>query len=251
MVSRTDFGFYLATERGDLKPKDYEGIVELNNQEDFAIVLENKSALKVKAECHVSGEYIGTIVIGSGERKVIRRPLIGIDRHFRYAAFGSKSAIEGGLYHGKLHGDEVTVIFLPEDLRFSERRYFATAGDASCKDDMSGENFYGTACGHNDYVAPRASAGENISGALSACANNTDNYSQSATLLKGLKVGCDNISSRGGGVLGPNKTFQHFTRVSDFKTKGEFYFTIIMRTRCPTLIPDIIPISDMRKYHSL
>ena len=100
---------------------------------------------------------------------------------------------------------------------------------------MSGEHFYGTACGHNDYVPRRASAGENISGALSACVNNTDK-SQSATLLKGLKVGYDSISSRGGGVLGPNKTFQHFTRVSDFKTRGESYFTIIMRTRFPTPI---------------
>ena len=55
------------------------------------------------------------------------------------------------------------------------------------------------------------------------------NNPQSPTPMKGLRVACNSLSSQGGGVLSFNHTFQHFARVSYFKSIGEFYFTIIIR----------------------
>ena len=194
MVNRSEFDIYLKTVRGDLKPKSYNGIVYLIHEEDFSIVLENNSFSKVKARITVSGEDIGTLVLQAGQIVEVKRPIEGVDRKFKFAAFGSKISKEGGLNENKLHSDEVTVIFYPNHEQNNE-----------------------------SYTKPP----------------------------RGISVETDGISNRGGGILGPEQSFQNFFEVRDFKTKGEFYFTIIMRRvsfsqkKTP---PSIIPIRDMKKY---
>ena len=114
MVSRADFDLYLITDRGRIAPQSYDGIVKLLPGEDFSIVAQNKSCLKIKAGFYMSGEYIGTLVIPKFERCEIKRPILGIDRRFRYCEFGSSESQQGKLYQNDLHSDEITVIFSPE-----------------------------------------------------------------------------------------------------------------------------------------
>ena len=212
MVSRADFDLYLITDRGRIAPQSYDGIVKLLPGEDFSIVAQNKSCLKIKAGFYMSGEYIGTLVIPKFERCEIKRPILGIDRRFRYCEFGSNDSRLGKLYEHNLHSDEITVIFSPE------KPSKPSSVGAACADGIVG--------GFNSY--------------------------------KGLKIETDYATAggnrydtlqRGGTVLGPNVSHQKFFEVPNFDTHGEYYFTLILRTKETIRSPKIIPLSDMHKYN--
>ena len=71
MTNCENFEIYLRTQRGDLKPRHFNGILHLKHNEDFSLVIENNSMVKVKAECFISGENIGTIVLKIGQKLVL------------------------------------------------------------------------------------------------------------------------------------------------------------------------------------
>ena len=73
---------------------------------------------------------------------------------------------------------------------------------------------------------------------------------------RGQKVEMDYASAssrkavkRGGVVLGPYVSRQKFCEVPEFETRGEFYFTLVLRTLETVRHPKIIPLSDMYKYN--
>ena len=212
MVSRTDFGFYLKTSRGIIKPKKYDCIVNLLPGETFTLISENNTSFKTKAKFILSGENIGTLVIPPHRTSEVKRPLQGIDRQFKYVEFDSNNALTGKLDKNKLHCDEVTVIFSVEKKTYSNNSLHDSVRDASVTDGLEFE------CAHSSF--------------------------------KGICVETDSIgASRGGVVLGPNMTHQSFSEVADFETIGEFSFTILMRSLDPVKLPSIISLSDMKKYN--
>ena len=244
-ISRTNFNIYLKTGRGELRPKNFHGVLYLPHNEDFGLGLENNSPVRTKAECYVSGENIGTLVLRPGEIVVLNRPISGIDRRFRYAAFDTNLALDGNLNENRRHTDEITVIFSPEKLpSINEKNIYATA---SVDKDHRIETDFSSSPGSNQF--------ENLQ-VGSACGPIPDfcgPTSKSASLkeTRGINVACDSISDRGGAVLGPNPSFQEFVKVPDFETSGKFYFTIVMRTsHMSKPLPRILPISYMNKFVS-
>ena len=220
MVSRTDFGFYLKTSRGIIKPKKYDCIVNLLPGETFTLITENNSSFKTKAKFILSGENIGTLVIPPHRTSEVKRPLQGIDRQFKYVEFDSNNALTGKLDKNKLHCDEVTVIFSVEKKTYSNNSLHDSVRDASVTDGLEFE------CAHSSFK------GSDI------------------PKPRGICVETDSIGpSRGGVVLGPNMTHQSFSEVADFETIGEFSFTILMRSLDPVKLPSIISLSDMKKYN--
>ena len=266
-ISRTNFNIYLKTARGELRPKNFHGILHLPHNEDFGLGLENNSSVRTKAECYVSGENIGTLVLRPGEIVVVNHPIEGVNRRFRYVSFNSPLALDGNLNENKCHTDEITVIFSPEKLSPIKEKniYCAAGGDKSNRvvsdfslpsDSNQFENpQVGSACGSvPDFCGPMS---KNVSFKETRgipvpdfCGPISKNVSFKET--RGINVACDAISDRGGAVLGPNLSHQKFVRVSDFETSGKFYFTIVMRTlHMPNPLPSILPISYGNKFASL
>ena len=244
-ISRTNFNIYLKTARGELRPKNFHGILHLPHNEDFGLGLENNSSVRTKAECYVSGENIGTLVLRPGEIVVLNRPISGIDRRFRYAAFDTNLALDGNLNENRRHTDEITVIFSPEKLPPTKEKniYGIARGD---KDDRIDSNFP-SPLGSNQFENPQVG---------SACGPIADfcgaiSKSTSFKETRGTNVTCDSISDRGGTVLGPNQSYQKFVKVLDFETSGKFYFTIVMRTsHMSKPLPSTLPISYGNKIAS-
>lgn len=185
MVNRTNFGIYLKTERGDLIPQSYDGIVYVKHNEEFGIVIENRSNVRIKAQCFVSGENMGVLIIRAGQREVLKRPIIGLDRPFKYGEFGSETSFHGKLDPHKLHIDEITVIIKPETKKKDE----------------------------TDFSKPVSSNNFGIAGTTES-----------------LKIKCDGTPPTGGVVLGSKNTNQKFVLAPYFCTKGEYQFTIVLRS---------------------
>ena len=92
----------------------------MKHNEQFSIVIENNSNLKVKAQCFLSGENIGVLILNPRSVEVVKRPIIGVDRCFQYCAFGTKNALEGKLSSSNPHSDEITVVIRPQRPRDSQ-----------------------------------------------------------------------------------------------------------------------------------
>ena len=238
MTNRENFEIYLRTQRGDLKPRHFNGILHLKHNEDFSLVIENNSLVKVKAECFISGENIGTIVLKIGQKLVLSRPIDGIDRKFRYATFGSNIAKIGKLQENNLHSDEVTVVIRPE-----EPYKFRNGCDCDCAICLQNDTADGALVNSQRY----ASAGSNSHKHSMMNMTTANVRAACAAVPEGIKIESDGVSKNlGGAVLGPNRSFQNFVKVHNFQTKGEYYFTILLRTLEDA--PDIIPVGEMQKY---
>ena len=125
MVSRTDFDLYLNTSRGIIRPASFKGVVYLIQNEDFGIVLVNNSDLKTKSKVYLSGYELGTVVLNPRENMVLKKPVEGIDRKFRYAQFGGHEALVGKLNKENLYSNEITAIFMPEKMCKQTRPIFS------------------------------------------------------------------------------------------------------------------------------
>ena len=219
MASRADFDLYLKTARGLIKPKSFNGIVYLDQNEDFEIVVVNKSSLKVKAKIYLSGYDIGTLALKPYETIPLKKVVEGVDRRFRYCQFGSYEGMLGKLNRERLYSDEITVVFEPEKIAMAQTPMYESMDRIGCASSDLGDRF--------------------------GCA--ISNFGK-----KGLKVQTDfsvecDTSDGGGAILGPNKSHQTFFPVKDFVTHGKYYFTLIMRTRQNNEenIPKIIPLCEM------
>ena len=116
MVSRTDFDLYLNTSRGIIRPASFKGVVYLIQNEDFGIVLVNNSDLKTKSKVYLSGYELGTVVLKPKGNLVLKKPVEGIDRKFRYTQFGRCEAVDGKLDKDHLYSNEITAVFMPEKM---------------------------------------------------------------------------------------------------------------------------------------
>ena len=116
MVSRTDFDLYLNTSRGIIRPASFKGVVYLIQNEDFGIVLVNNSDLKTKSKVYLSGYELGTVVLKPRGNLVLKRPVEGIDRKFRYTQFGRYESVVGKLNKENLYSNEITAVFMPEKM---------------------------------------------------------------------------------------------------------------------------------------
>merc|ERR1712055_1020074 len=116
MVSRTDSDLYLNTSRGIIRPASFKGVVYLIQNEDFGIVLVNNSDLKTKSKVYLSGYELGTVVLKPRENLVLKKPVEGIDRKFRYMQFDGYEAVFGKLNKENLYSNEITAIFMPEKM---------------------------------------------------------------------------------------------------------------------------------------
>ena len=125
MVSRTDFDLYLNTSRGIIRPASFKGVVYLIQNEDFGIVLVNNSDLKTKSKVYLSGYELGTVVLKPRENMVLKKPVEGIDRKFRYTQFGGHEALVGKLNKENLYSNEITAIFMPEKMCKQTRPIFS------------------------------------------------------------------------------------------------------------------------------
>ena len=199
MVNRTNFGIYLKTERGDLIPQSFDGIVYVKHNEEFAIVIENRSNVKIKAQCFISAENMGTLIIRAGQREVLKRPIIGVDRPFKYSDFFSKTAFHGKLDPHKLHIDEITVIIKPASTDETD--------------------FSKTVCGNNFGIAGASNS---------------------------IKIKCDGQPT-GGVVLGSRNTNQKFVLAPYFCTKGEYQFTIVLRSMGLSR-KSVLPLTESMEY---
>ena len=121
MASRTDFDVYLKTARGIIKPQSFNGIVYLEQCEDFEIIVVNNSCFKVKSKIYLSGYYIGTLVLMPGMSSPVKKVIEGVDRRFRYCQFNSHEAKVGKLNKESLYSDEITVAFLPQKITLHEK----------------------------------------------------------------------------------------------------------------------------------
>ena len=89
MYSRTEYDIYLKTDRGFIKPQKFDGIVWLEENEVFVIVLVNNSILKTKADIYISGHNIATLVLRPLRSSVLTMPIVGPYRRFRYSEFST------------------------------------------------------------------------------------------------------------------------------------------------------------------
>ena len=126
MVSRTDFDLYLNTSRGIIRPASFKGVVYLIQNEDFGIVLVNNSDLKTKSKVYLSGYELGTVVLKPRENLVLKKPVEGIDRKFRYMQFDGYEAVFGKLNKENLYSNEITAIFMPEKMCKQTRPIYAS-----------------------------------------------------------------------------------------------------------------------------
>merc|ERR1712055_1284399 len=124
MVSRTDFDLYLNTSRGIIRPASFKGVVYLIQYEDFGIVLVNNSDLKTKSKVYLSGYELGTVVLKPRENLVLKKPVEGVDRKFRYMQFDGYEAVVGKL--NSLYSNEITAIFMPEKMRKQSHPIYAS-----------------------------------------------------------------------------------------------------------------------------
>ena len=124
MVSRTDFDLYLNTSRGIIRPASFKGIVYLIPNEDFGIVLVNNSDLKTKSKVYLSGYELGTVVLKPRENLVLKKPVEGVDRKFRYMQFDGYEAVHGKL--NSLYSNEITAIFMPEKMSKQSHPIYAS-----------------------------------------------------------------------------------------------------------------------------
>ena len=124
MVSRTDFDLYLNTSRGIIRPASFKGIVYLIPNEDFGIVVVNNSDLKTKSKVYLSGYELGTVVLKPRENLVLKKPVEGVDRKFRYMQFDGYEAVVGKL--NSLYSNEITAIFMPEKMSKQSHPIYAS-----------------------------------------------------------------------------------------------------------------------------
>ena len=205
MANRSKFRIYLRSNRGDIIPQTFEGEIYLKHNEQFSIVIENNSNLKVKAQCFLSGENIGVLILNPRSVEVVKRPIIGVDRCFQYCAFGIKNALEGKLSSSHPHSDEITVVIRPQKPRDSQDELHET---------------------------------------------NKNRYASANTTHRSLQIETDgNVSHRGGIVLGQNISHQKFKLAPFFETRGEYYYTLLLRTIKKSLTTNqIIPLCEMMEH---
>ena len=203
MANRSDFKIYLKTDRCDLVPQNFHGHIYLNHNEQFGIVIENNSNLKVKAHFFLSGESVGVLIVNPRSIEVLKRPIVGVDRCFQYCAFGTKTAVYGKLNEYKPHSDEITVIIRPQKPTESQ---------------------------------------DNI------CVPECADYGVSSS--KSITIETDGpVSNRGGIVLNQNISHQKFKLAKFFETRGEYYYTLLLRTIKESLTTNqVIPLCEMMDH---
>ena len=212
MANRSKFRIYLRSSRGDIIPQTFEGEIYLKHNEQFSIVIENNSNLKVKAQCFLSGQNIGVLILNPRSVEVLKRPIIGVDRCFQYCAFGTKNALQGKLCSSDPHSDEITVVIKPQKPMGSQ------------------DELHETETGNH--------------------ATNKNRYATANTTHRSLQAVPDGVvSHRGGIVLGQNISHQKFKLAPFFETSGEYYYTLLLRTIKKSLTTNqIIPLCEMMEH---
>ncbi|AII15855.1 hypothetical protein PmNV_067 [Penaeus monodon nudivirus] len=74
--------------QGDILSKGIHDEVYLLNQEEYGVVLVNKTNRRMKAEIQIAGNHAGTFVVMGNSKVVIQRP-IDVDKKFQYVTLDS------------------------------------------------------------------------------------------------------------------------------------------------------------------